>query len=319
MLAIGAALSLLYVLMNPPSAAVVAGSDLKGTQVVGDGFPKRLIDPLGREHLLETPPRRIVSTILAGEEMLADLVSSERIVGVTYLADDAGISNVAEYYPEHIPRVREEIEQLLALRPDLVLVSSSSDAIAVRLLLGAGVAVTRFASFHSFSEVADNLRMLGEILGESERASATIEVMEQRLASVQRRVAALPRPGVLYYSQSGSTGGPGTLTDEMIQLAGGHNLIRDTGITGHRRITPELAIALQPDFVVLSDWSGDGGSDAVERLIEDPAWQQVPAVRDGNVHALPGAWVTSESQFRAAGVEALAFVLHPEAFDARDP
>jgi iron complex transport system substrate-binding protein len=319
LLAIGAALSFIYVLLHPPNAAFVAGGKLGGTQVVGDGFPKRLIDPLGREHLLEAPPRRIASVILAGDEMLANLVPAQRVVGVTFLVDKAGISNVVGHYPEAIPRLRAEIEAILALRPDLVLVSTHSDALGVRLLLGAGVAVARFAAFDSFAEVAGNLHILGEILGEEERARAVVEDMERRLSAVRIQVAALPRPRVLYYSLSGSTGGPGTLTDEMIQLAGGYNVIRDTGIIGYRRITPELAISLQPDFVVLNDWSGAGGTSVAELLRNDPAWQQVPAIRDGNVHALRGAWMTSGSQFRVAGVEALARLFHPEAFDAGSP
>lgn len=324
LLTLGAGLGLAHVLLHPPSAALVAGGALAGTRVLGEGFPKRLLDPLGREHPLEAPPRRIVSAVLASDEMLADLVPAERLVGVTYLVDDAGISNVAGHYPPAIPRIRAEIEQILALRPDLVVVSMHSDAVAVRLLLSAGVAVGRFAAFDSFAEVADNLRTLGAILGEEGRAQAVVADMEERLRAVRRRVEGLPRPKVLFYGSDGSTGGPGTLTDEMISLAGGHNLIRDTGMAGYRHITPELAIALQPEVVLLADWSGDTGSalghsPTVERLRSDPAWQQVPAVRDDRVLALRGSLVTSGSQFRVASVEALARLLHPEAFDGPLP
>ncbi len=59
LLALGAALSFFYLLLNPPSAAFVAGGALDGTRIVGEGFPKRLIDPLGREHLLQAPPQRV--------------------------------------------------------------------------------------------------------------------------------------------------------------------------------------------------------------------------------------------------------------------
>jgi len=315
-LALGAAMSLFYLVLNPPSEAFVAGGQLGGTQVTGEGFPKRLIDPLGREHQLAAPPRRVASAILAGDEMLAGLVSPSRVVGVTDIVDDPGISNVADHYPDEIPRIRAEIEALLALRPDLVLVSTHSDAIGVRMLLTAGVAVARFAAFDSFDEVARNLHLLGEILGVPGAARNRVAEMHQRLAAVREAVALRPRPRVLYYSLSGSTGGPGTLTDEMIQLAGGYNLVRETGISGYQRITRELAIALQPEVVILSDWSGGGDASGAEQLSTDPAWQAVPAVRNGRVYALRGAWVTSGSQFRVAGVEALARLLHPEAFDA---
>ncbi|MBK1732983.1 ABC transporter substrate-binding protein [Thiococcus pfennigii] len=308
-----AALVLVLTLLDPPSDAFVAGGDLGGTQVVGEGFPKRLIDPLGRAHTLTAPPTRIVSAILAGDEMLAGLVAPERVVAVTHLVDDAGISNVAGHYPATIPRIAGDIEALLAPRPDLVIVSTLSDALAVRLLLRAGVAVARFAAFDSFAEVIANIETLGAILGTEPRAAALVADLRRRLADVARQVAGRPAPRVLFYSRSGSTGGPGSLTDEMIALAGGYNVIRDTGITGHRRVTPELAIALQPEVIIVSDWSGSGAGE-VDWLRDAPAWRQVPAVRDGRLHALRGAWVTSGSQFRVAGVEALARLLHPEAF-----
>ncbi len=318
-LALSAAVSLFFVLLNPPSEAFIAGGQVGGTQVIGDGFPKRLIDPLGRGHQLLAPPRRIASAILAGDEMLAGLVPTDRVVGVTYLVDDPGISNVADHYPEEIPRIRTEIEALLALRPDLVLASTHSDAAGVRMLLSAGVAVARFATFDSFEEVARNLELLGEILGEPEAARTVLAEMGQRLAAVRKAVAGRPRPRVLYYSLSGSIGGRGTLADEMIQLAGGYNLVRKTGVTGYQRITRELAIALQPEVMILSGWSGSDDAAGDERLRTDPAWQAVPAVRNGKVYALRGAWVTSGSQFRVAGVEALARLLHPEVFDAPAP
>ncbi|AGA91510.1 ABC-type Fe3+-hydroxamate transport system, periplasmic component [Thioflavicoccus mobilis 8321] len=308
-----AALVLVLILLDPPSDAFVAGGDLGGTQVIGEGFPKRLIDPLGHAHTLAAPPTRIVSAILAGDEMLADLVAPERVAAVTHLVDDAGISNVAGHYPATIPRISGDIEDLLAPRPDLVIVSTLSDALAVRLLLRAGVTVARFAAFDSFAEVMANIETLGMILGAEQRAAAVVADMRRRLAAVAQQVAGRPSPRVLFYSRSGSTGGPGSLTDEMIVLAGGYNVVRDTGITGYRRVTPELAIALQPEVIVFSDWSGSGAGE-IDWLRGEPAWRQVPAVRDGRLYALRGAWVTSGSQFRVAGVEALAPLLHPEAF-----
>lgn len=314
-LTLAAAASLVLALLRPPSAELAAGGALAGTRVAEPGFPKRLVDPLGREHRLEAPPRRIVSAVLAGDEMLAALVSPERVAGVTYLADDPGISNVTGHFPATVARVREEVESLLALAPDLVLVASHTDAATVRLLLGAGVAVVRFPSFEGIADVAANLATLGEIVGEPAKAQALVEDIGRRLGRIRVRVAGRGRPRVLYYSPGGFTGGPGSLTDEMIQLAGGHNVVRDTGITGDRRITDELAIALQPEVVIVSAWTA-GASPQAQMLRSDPAWRQVPAVRDGRIHTLRGAWVTSGSQHRIEGIEALARLLHPDAFHA---
>ncbi|MBK1700091.1 hypothetical protein CKO22_03940 [Thiococcus pfennigii] len=261
-----------------------------------------MADPAGVEHrdADQDPP---LDPLAAGQPRIRGAGIARQRPGLAVHADPALATAV-------VPGMSALVA---APRPDLVIVSTLSDAVAVRLLLRTGVAVARFAAFDSFAEVIANIETLGAILGTEPRAAALVADLRRRLADVARQVAGRPAPRVLFYSRSGSTGGPGSLTDEMIALAGGYNVIRDTGITGHRRVTPELAIALQPEVIIVSDWSGSGAGE-VDWLRDAPAWRQVPAVRDGRLHALRGAWVTSGSQFRVAGVEALARLLHPEVF-----
>lgn len=314
LLALAAPIVFAVVLLDPPSAALIAGGSIGGTRVIGEQFPKRLIDPLGREHRLAIPPQRIASGTLAGDEMLADLVTPERIVAVSWRADDPANSNIAGFYPATIPRVQRDVEALLTPEPDLVVISSTSDALTVRLLLSAGVAVARVASYDSFAEIEENILLLGAVLGVEGRAMEVVADMRRRIAAVQRRVVGRSAPRVLFlWSRDGSTGGPGSLTDEMIELAGGYNVIRDTGITGHRRVALELAIALQPEIIVVVDWTGRGAAET-EWLRQAPAWQDVPAIQNNRLLSLHSAWVTCGSQFRVAGVEVLAQRLHPEAF-----
>ena len=70
------------------------------------GFPRLLRGPAGETWTLPRAPRRIVSTYLAADEILAELVPPERIAGVSIFADDPVISNVAGVYP---PRCRASV------------------------------------------------------------------------------------------------------------------------------------------------------------------------------------------------------------------
>ncbi|VFM98053.1 MAG: iron complex transport system substrate-binding protein [Candidatus Kentron sp. G] len=300
-------------ILYPPNPQFAVGGALEDTRVIGEDFPKRLIDPLGDRHWLTKPPRRIASANLASDEILTELVSLERLVSVSYLVDDPGISNAAGHYPKAIPRNHGRIEELVAASPDLVILSPHSDALTVRRLLRMGVPVARFTTLGGLAGVRENIRTLGAIVGEKARAEALIERIYSRVANIGDRIIGQPPPRVLFYNLNGSTGGPNSLTDEMIGLAGGYNVIRDTAITGYRRITPELAIALQPEILILDDWFGSGHS-ARELLGADPAWQQVPAIRNRQIHPLRGAWVTTGSQYCVAGIEAIAKILHPGRF-----
>lgn len=300
------------------SAALSPGMQLGNSEVVmlddAQGYKRKIIDPIGRTMILQQPPKRIVSGILAGDEMLSRLVPNSRIRSVTYLADDAGISNVPAHYPASILRNHGAIEETIAAEPDLVIVASYSNATSVEMLLSTGVPIIRFANFHSYADVRHNLNTLARALGAESQAEAWLDKMDARITSVQAAVAQRPKPRVLYYSLSGSSAGPGSLMNESINLAGGHNVIADTGLQAYTKISPELAISLQADVVLISDWGPEGGKSAKQILLEDPAWQDVPAIKQQRVYSLRGAWLTSGSPYRVKGVEVIAELLHPEAF-----
>ena len=260
-----------------PDARFVLEVPLLQTRIVGEEFPKRLIDPIGRELLLPAPPRRIASAVLAGDEMLAALVASERVVSVTSYADNASLSAAAGAYPDSIHRNHGRIEELLALQPDLAVVASYNDAVTVRLLLRSGVAVVRLADASSFGGIGSAIRTLGAAVGESARAETLVLDMEGRIAAVQQRVAARPAPRVLYYAVGGFTAGPGSLVDEMITLAGGRNVVR---VAGHRCAWPHQCGV--GDRAATGCGAGQqlaGRTGAAEAaLSQHAAWRQVPAV-----------------------------------------
>ena len=69
-------------------------------------------------------PRRVASLNLTSDELLVEMLPADRLVAVTRWADDAEMSNVAGHVPAtvvHLPRA--DLERLIALRPDLVVVS----------------------------------------------------------------------------------------------------------------------------------------------------------------------------------------------------
>lgn len=302
------------------SAALRPGMQLGNSEVAilddAQGYKRKIIDPIGRAMILQQPPERIVSGILAGDEMLSRLVPNSRIRSITYLADDAGISNIPTHYPTSIQRNHGAIEETIAAEPDLVIVAAYSNATSVEMLLSTGVPIIRFANFHSYADVRNNLNTLARALGTERRAKAWLEQMDARIAAVQAAVAQRPKPRVLYYSLSGSSSGPGSLMDESINLAGGHNVIADTGLKAYTKISPEMAISLQPEVILISDWGPEGSKSAKQILLADPAWQDVPAIKQQSVYSLRGAWLTSGSPYRVKGVEVIAELLHPEAFQS---
>jgi iron complex transport system substrate-binding protein len=262
-------------------------------------------------------PGRIVSLTLATDEMLAELVPAERLVGVTYLADDPGISNVAGHYPARVPRLRDaDVERLLALSPDLVCVAPYNTADTLKLLERSGLALYRNEAVHSLDEIEAGLRQLGERVGEAERGRRLAERMRNRRQAVARRLRGLSqRPRVLFWS-AGFTAGRGATVDDLIREAGGVNVAAELGLEGSAEIAPERVVAADPEIILLSRWSAD---EPQAQIDQHPILRQLRAVREGHVIAVEGRYLTSVSQFAVEGLERLARRLHPERFTTEAP
>jgi iron complex transport system substrate-binding protein len=292
--------------------ALVGARAFRDSRVEGAVFPKRLIDAAGQVQTLPEPPRRIVSTYLACDEMLADLVDIDRVAGISTYADDATTSNCLGVYPPRVARLRAEPERVLALEPDLVCVAAYTDTEALRLLAGAGVVLLRWSGMQSFAAVNQGVRLLGAALGEEERAGALVAQVIGELDGVARRLRGARPVRVLYYDTPGYTMGSSTLVDEMLTRAGGLNVAAEIGIEGPGQIGIEAVLALQPEAIVMPRY-GDAVP-AQMRLERQPLWQAMPAVAANRVFDVPAAWLTTVSHHAARGLSHIARMLHPEAF-----
>ena len=319
-LSLGAALAaalgvgpLLSRIWHPISGAMVGARDFHPCRIEGASFPKRLVDPSGHARTIAAPPGRIVSGYLASDEILAALVDPSRLAAVSIYADDPSSSNCLHAFPPPIARVRGEPEEIISLRPDLVFVTNFTDEGTVRLLDGSGIPLVRFAGWDSFAGVIADIRLTGAAVGAETRAEELAHSIEQRLAAVDARVRGRPRPRVLYYEPPGYTRGTGALIDEMIDRAGGFNVAREMGLRGVAEIGFESVLALRPEVVVIP---GFGPTPVLpDALARSAGWSQLAAVRTGRVQVLPASAITAISQHAVAGLEQLARLIHPEAFD----
>ncbi len=253
-------------------------------------------------------PRRIVSDVLAADEILAEIVSVERIAAVSAAVDNPAISNAAHRFGQTVRRHHGTVEEILSLHPDLVFVAAYSRPETVSYFERAHVPVVRLSGNDSFRSIFVNIRIIGRAVGESARSERLVQAMERELAALSP-VSGCGAPRVLYYSEGGITAGRNTVIDEMIFRSGGVNVAAQSGLAGSVEIPLELLLSQAPEVIVLPGWLVDAPSPLLRQLTCDRRFASVPAVRRGAIYTVRSSALTSLSQHAVQGTSEMTRLL----------
>jgi ABC-type Fe3+-hydroxamate transport system substrate-binding protein len=259
-------------------------------------------------------PRRVASINLAADEVLVDIVPLERLVSVTAFADDPDNSNIVGRVPASVTRfLHADLERLLALHPDLVVVSEFTDADFLHLLKASGLRFHRMAGLDSIEGIRKAILELGRAVGAEAEAQRLAERFDRSLRDLDTRLAGVRRPRVMYWSEP-HTAGEGTVIGAIIERAGAVNVGRELGLTGVLPIGAERAFAANPDAVMIGRSAG-----AREALVRHPVLSRLPAVREGRIVEMPGSLIVPLSHYVADASWVLAHALHPDRVPAKRP
>lgn len=206
------------------------------------------------------PPRRIVSTSPSFTETLFALGLGDNVVGVSQYCR----------YPDAVlklPKVgsflKPDVESIARLSPDLVLIHSKADGLEGRLS-AVGLRVATVEHGTGLAGVFSSIRAVADAAGVPERGQALGTRIEHRLADLREAAKASARPKVLLIVGRR----PGTLTDivavgpraylgELVEAAGGANVLHDPALPEYPRISLEMVIRLRPDVIIDTGDMGD--------------------------------------------------------------
>lgn len=241
----------------------------------------------------ENPPQRIVAGSLLAAEVLLEIAPRERLAAVHSLAADPHFSLVASL-AAGLPLVGAEPEQLLAARPDLVVVDAFTRPETVALLRSAGVPILRTGPAASFADIGDNVRRIGRACHLEAAAAAMVAKLEERLAAVTRAGADLAAWRICSLDGALHTYGKGSLFDAVVTTAGASHLAAQRGVGPFRKLDVEALLAWQPDALVLTC---QPGAEAQERawLQQVHGLQHLVCVQKDRLVFVPGPLLGSTS------------------------
>lgn len=266
-------------------------------------------DEIGRRVAIPPSPQRLISLAPSVTEMLFALDLGERVVGVTSYCDYPPAARAKEKVGDVL---NPSLERILALRPDLVIISTATQLERfARRLEEVGVPLY-VVNADRVEDVLRSLENLGEITGRREEAERVVRALRARLDDIRARVRGRPRPRVLMVIQRDPliVPGRGAFLTDLVEQAGGQSITADA----EREWTPyslETVLARAPEVIILPS------RERTTRRLADMRWPQLettPALRHGRVYAIHNDLLMRPGPRLIEGVEELARVLHPEAF-----
>ena len=199
-------------------------------------------------------------------------------------------------------------EELLPLRPDLVIASVPYRKESLEAILKAGCPVLALAP-HSLADIEQDIRLIAAVAGVPDRAELHIARMHGSLEEIRSQTAQIAEKPTVYCEEWGKPLIHSQFwVKELIEAAGGVFLGEPGAVT-----TAEAVAAADPD-VIIAAWCGAGDRVPLHKLAARPGWDGMCAVRNGRLYCIADELLNTPAPTLIDGLHALAAALHPQIF-----
>jgi iron complex transport system substrate-binding protein len=248
--------------LTHPTRRAAVGAGLAASLPIG------LIGGVARARALP----RVISLNPCLDSVLVHVADRAQVVALSHYARDPQQSSIARIALTY-PMTYESAEEVIALRPDVVLTAAHSSPATRAALKRLGIRTELFKVPNSWVENQAQIRRIAEAAGHPERGEALIARVEAAMAK------GAPRPGTrpitaLVFQPNGFAAGHGTLVDEMMRRAGFVNVAQRYGLKKWGNVSLERLLADPPE-VLLAGQAAPNAPTWAERILNHPALASV--------------------------------------------
>jgi iron complex transport system substrate-binding protein len=269
----------------------------------------QITDEAGRAINVPDTVNRFVSLAPNLTEIIYAIGAGDGLVGRTtycnYPAEATKVEEVGD-------TLKPSIEKIIALRPQVVFVSTASQLEAFTSELEAHHIAVYVTDSHDLEGVFRSIERIAGLLKRRPIADELLKQLRARVSTVEDRVKLRP-PVRVFYQVSDEplyTIGREAYITDLIRRAGGSSVTADVP-GAWPRYSAESALAARPDAIVLPTGGslGDTNSNVASAL------KRSPAVANGRVYKINADHLSRPGPRLVDGLEDLARALHPEVFN----
>jgi iron complex transport system substrate-binding protein len=233
-------------------------------------------------------PSRIVCLTEETTETLYLLGEGHRVAGISgYTLRPAE----ARSKPKVSAFINARFDKIEALRPDLVLAFSDLQAEIAAELIRRGYPVVTFNQ-RTIAEILQTIRMIGALVGASDRAEGLARRLEDGLADIRSDASTwASHPRVFFEEWDNPLISGIRWVEELVAIAGGTPIFPE--LEGARlardRIVSPGEVAKRDPQVVVASWCGKPVK--LRAIAERAGWSHVSAVRNDHIYEIKSTYI----------------------------
>ena len=235
---------------------------------VGGGLASawELRDDSGQTVRFTRVPQRIVSLLPSLTETVCALGQCARLVGVDRYSN---FPDSVRTLPQVGGGLDPQIEAIVALKPDLVLVSNASPG--AQRMRGLGLTLLALEP-RNFADAARVVRVLAQVLA-VDTAPGVVQAMERDMRAAVQAVPPQARGKSVYFEVNPGpyAASASSFIGETLAQLGLKNIV-PASLGAFPKINPELVVRAQPDVILVGD-------NEVDDLSKRPGWAALTAIR----------------------------------------
>jgi len=273
----------------------------------------KLTDGLGKEVVLGKPAERILVFAPSALEIIDGLNAIDTVIGV----DSWSVDNkepLAEGFEGFGDFQTLNMEKITAAAPDIIIGLVGWAEADIQKLADLGVKIY-IVEANTIDEIYMEITNMGKILAKDAEARELVDELKKQVETVSSKVAGLTedkKPKVFYevWNEPLMSAGKNTSINDLIEKAGGKNIVAADGLEGWPEYSIEKLIQNNPDIII----APVSLAPDVSTIIDDSRFSSINAIVNKKVYVVPDNPITRPSQNIIKGLTMFAQAIHPEIF-----
>jgi iron complex transport system substrate-binding protein len=273
----------------------------------------KITDGAGNELTFEKPAEKIIVFTPSALEIINGLGAMDKVIGVDSWSVDhkeplaKGLEGFGDSFSLNM-------EKITSANPDLIIGLAGWSEQDIKKVRDLGIKVY-IVNATDIEGVYSEILNMGKLTGKDKEAAKLKDDLEKQVSDIVSRTSGLSqdkKPRVFYevWNDPLTSAGTDTSINDLIEKAGGINILAKDGITGWPEYSIEKLIQNDPEVIIAPVLLvPDAGI-----IIGDKRLSTISAVKNKRVYIVPDNPVSRPSQNIIKGLKMFAMAIHPEIF-----